>query len=66
MAEIKIEQKRGTSVWPWILGITAVALLLWWLATRDDDRAVPATSAVPTAPATVAVSAPLAMPALAA
>ena len=37
MAEIKIEQKKQT--WPWVLvGLVLVALLLYFLVFRDNDK----------------------------
>ena len=37
MAEIKIEQKK--TVWPWLLiGLVIVALLLYFLVFRDNDK----------------------------
>lgn len=40
MADINVERKR-TSVWPWIIGLIAVALLIWVLAGLfgDDQEA---------------------------
>lgn len=42
MADISVERK-GPSIWPWILGIVVLALLVWFLAdafTGDDDDVV--------------------------
>ena len=37
MAEINIERKERTT-WPWLLlGLLLVALLAWWLLSRNDD-----------------------------
>ena len=37
MADIDVE-RRGTSIWPWIIGLIILALLLWLLfALLDDD-----------------------------
>jgi hypothetical protein len=38
MAEIKLERK-GTPIWPWILGLLLLAGLLWYFLTRDNDGA---------------------------
>lgn len=37
MADINVERK-GPSVWPWILGLLAAALLLWVLVEMLGDR----------------------------
>jgi hypothetical protein len=39
MAEIKLERK-GTPIWPWILGLLLLAALLWYFLGRDNDGAV--------------------------
>ena len=41
MAEIKIEEKKGSNwIW-WLLGLAVLAALLWWLlAGRDDGEPV--------------------------
>ena len=45
MAEIPIQQKRGGSKLPWIIGAILVLLALWWLLGRDKtDDATPAGS----------------------
>jgi hypothetical protein len=36
MAEIKLERK-GTPIWPWILGLLLLAALLWYFLGRDSD-----------------------------
>lgn len=39
MAEIRVEPKKKTSIWPWILGLIVAALLVWGLTqARDNDR----------------------------
>lgn len=43
MADLKVERK-GPSIWPWVLGLLALVLVIW-LATelfgdRDDDDVV--------------------------
>lgn len=63
MAEIRVERKRTSSIWPWVLGLAALALLIWLLAEmrggdRDDAavgppaavHAVPVEAAPPAAP----------------
>ncbi len=42
MADINVERK-GPSIWPWIIGLIVLALVIWALAEmfgRDDRRAV--------------------------
>lgn len=41
MADIDVERK-GASIWPWILGLIALALLIWLIAEllEDDDEVV--------------------------
>lgn len=38
MAEIKVERK-GRSVWPWIVGLVVLAVLVWFLigSLEGDD-----------------------------
>ena len=39
MAEIHIERKRTTNIWPWIIGLILAALLIWALyAVMDRDN----------------------------
>lgn len=41
MAEIDIQEKRGTPIWPWILGIIALLVLvgvIWAVMQTGDDR----------------------------
>lgn len=41
MAEIHIERKRTTNIWPWIIGLILAALLIWALyAVMDRDGTV--------------------------
>jgi hypothetical protein len=42
MAEIKLERK-GTPIWPWILGLLLLAALLWYFLGRDNDGAATTT-----------------------
>lgn len=37
MADINVERKRS-SVWPWVVGLIAVALLIWVLADLFGGR----------------------------
>lgn len=47
MADLRVERK-GPSIWPWIVGLIVLALLIWALAqVFSEDR----TRAVGTAPA---------------
>lgn len=40
MADIQVARK-GPSIWPWIIGLIALALLIWALVQLfEDDRAV--------------------------
>jgi hypothetical protein len=40
VADIEVERK-GPSIWPWIIGLIALALLIWALVELfEDDRAV--------------------------
>jgi hypothetical protein len=36
MAEIPIQEKRGSKSWLWILALVALALLAWSLLSNDD------------------------------
>ena len=62
MAEINVERK-GPSVWPWIVGLLVVALLIWLLVEMfgNDDEPVVADEptvgflVAPTAPAPAAL-----------
>ena len=48
MAEIHVERKRTTNIWPWIIGLILAALLIWALySVMDrDDGVVDDTAAV--------------------
>ncbi len=40
MADIDVERKEGTPIWPWIVGLLVLALLAWLLFSlldRDED-----------------------------
>jgi hypothetical protein len=57
VADINVERK-GPSIWPWIIGLIVLALLIWAIAemVRTDDRAVttaPMAEEVTPAPAPV-------------
>lgn len=56
MADINVERK-GPSIWPWIIGLIVLALLVWFLADMfmgNDEEEV-----VVTDPATVEVVEPV-------
>lgn len=40
MAEIKVERKENTPIWPWIIGILILAAVVWFLfqAMQDDSE----------------------------
>ena len=59
MAEIKLERK-GTPIWPWILGLLLLAGLLWYFLGRGDDAATTTgdTTAAAVTGATGAAAAP--------
>ena len=49
MAEIHIERKRTTNIWPWIIGLILAALLVWALYAvmgRDNGTVVDDTASV--------------------
>lgn len=52
MADIGIQEKKG-SIWPWVLLALVAALLLWWFLWRDDgvdDTVAPVDGGVVAAP----------------
>ena len=55
MAEIPIQEKRGSKSWVWIVALLAIALLAWMFLSNDNDdvNTVPAaeTGALTPAPA---------------
>ncbi len=55
MADINVERK-GTSIWPWIIGLIVLALLIWLLAGLfdNDDEIEPIAEAPIAAPVTPA------------
>jgi hypothetical protein len=55
MADIDVERKSGTPVWPWILGLLVLALLAWLLLGRTDRDRVVTPIAEDTIPAAEAV-----------
>lgn len=67
MADIDVERTSGPTIWPWLLGLLALALLAWLLfSQRGGDRPVAtATDTVPAATAPAAETAPAALPAAA-
>jgi len=47
MAEIRVERKKTTNIWPWIIGLILLALVAWGITSamhRDDNRAGTATT----------------------
>lgn len=53
MADINVERK-GTSIWPWIIGLIVLALLIWLLTEMfdggDETREPVTAEPVPTQP----------------
>jgi hypothetical protein len=46
VADINVE-RRGPSIWPWIIGLIVLALIIWLLTQTfrgDDRRTTPATT----------------------
>jgi hypothetical protein len=39
MAEIPIQEKRGSKSWLWILALVVLAALAWMLLSNNDDDA---------------------------
>ena len=61
MAEIRVEPKRRSMAWVWVLLAVLVAGAVFWYLNNDGVNQVgttPATSALPHAPATPALDAP--------
>ena len=63
MAEIPIQEKRGTRSWLWIVALVAIALLAWMFLSndRDDVNTVPATETGAIVPAPAPSPSPLAL-----
>lgn len=40
MAEIKVEKRKNTPIWPWIIGILLLVAVVWFLfeALQDDTE----------------------------
>lgn len=38
MAEIKVERKKQTPVWPWIIGILVLLGLIWFLVEAFNEE----------------------------
>ena len=36
MAEINVEKKKNTPIWPWILGILIIGGIVWWVLAEDE------------------------------
>ncbi|HKP15912.1 MAG TPA: hypothetical protein VJT85_07605 [Gemmatimonadaceae bacterium] len=54
MAEIPIRRKEGRNIWPLLIGLIALAALLWFVFARDktpDTAAARADSAAAVTPA---------------
>lgn len=52
MAEIHLQEKRGSMAWVWwLLGLIVVGLIVWWalVSMGDDDTVVATTAAAPVA-----------------
>ena len=61
MAEIPIRRKEGRNIWPLLIGLIALAAVLWFVFARRSDpgpAAVRADSAAVTAPGVRPDSAP--------
>jgi hypothetical protein len=61
VAEIET-QRKGPSVWPWIIGLIVLALLVWALAelfTGGGEPVVPADQRVPSGAVLVAPPSPV-------
>ena len=61
MAEIPIQEKRGSRSWLWILALIAIALLAWMFLSNDSDdvNTVPASETGALTPAPAAPTPPL-------
>ena len=60
MAEIPIRRKEGRNIWPLLIGLIALAALLWFVFARDktpDTAAARADSAAVVTPAPTSDSA---------
>ena len=61
MAEIPIRRKEGRNIWPLLIGLVALAAVLWFVFARGktpDTTAVRADSAAVTTPTVTPDSAP--------
>lgn len=66
MAEIRVEPKRRSMAWLWVVLALAVAALVFWYLNNDGVNQVetaPATSAVPTAASPAVALGPAGAPA---
>lgn len=61
MADIDVQRKESSSIWPWIIGLIVLALLIWLLASLfdNDDEVEPIVEAPVAAPV---VAPPIAEP----
>ncbi len=66
MAEVEIQRKQGgVPWWAWLLGVLAVAAILWWIidaATADRDAEVATTTPTVTEPAVTSGTQPAPTP----
>jgi hypothetical protein len=59
VADINVERK-GPSIWPWVIGLVVLALLIWALVEMFGDRTQPAV--VGPGPDTLFVDTPMVTP----
>jgi bacteriorhodopsin len=52
MAELDIQQKRGTNWLWWVIGLIVLALIVWWFTSGRDNNAGVGTAPGDVAPAT--------------
>jgi len=62
MAEIRVEKKKTTNIWPWIIGLVLVVLVLWGVMAmtdrnRNDNGADTRTSALQPVPVVLTLAA---------
>jgi hypothetical protein len=62
MAEIRVEKKKTTNIWPWIIGLVLVVLVLWGVMAmtdrnRNDNGSDTRTSALQPAPVVLTLAA---------
>jgi len=37
MAEVHIQKKKSPTIWPWVVGVIAVALIIWGIVSRSNN-----------------------------